>query len=241
MFKVKYKRPEKLSDPHDDFNQATLKQILAKNDKDFTWSDYSFLYRPYAPAGTYEEVMYFLPETFLYLKTHENDALDLIPPIIWFCSENIDKLTKDGLAEIIKFEIMKCLNEWIKDFRIIHFDKDACFEKGWKFSHRDLVVNLESICEVTTELIKYKVFNNLAFLFFEQLTQFNNDPIKASWFLELSRARFGICSPPNETKITSILENEQLLNDAYDLIWPNVLDEIDSPTYWKDTFNQLNI
>ncbi len=217
-------------------------EFFAKKDEDFNWLDYKILFGPYAPAGTYEEVVYFLSNVFIYLRTNDDvDTLELISHLVWFCSEFLDKLEEDGLSDFVKFEISECLDQWIKDFKIIHFNKKACESKGWKRDHFDLVHHMEAICETTSDLIRFKSLKCVSCSFFESLAQFNDDKIKASWFLELSRARFEICPPPDVIEITTILNNKQLLNEAYNLVWSDVLNESDSTTYWKDTFNQLKI
>ena len=240
-FKTPYGRPEKLSDPHSDFTDGMLNKLLTKNDGAFDWSDYSNLFGPHLPAGTYEEVVYFLPQAFSYLKHHEDEALDLVTPIFGFCSKNIDNLLSDGLLEVVKSEIMDCLNHWTRDFRVVHFDKNACLKKGWGLDYNDLVVNSEVICEGTSDLARFETLEGVAARFTESLAHHNGNVIKASWFLEYSRARFDVYTPPNSKSITELLANEELLNHAYATIWTDVIDQHASPTYWQDTLNQLGI
>lgn len=239
--KALYKRPSKLSDPYHDFTPGMLSDLLSKKDEEFRWYDYSDLFGPHLPAGTYEEVIYFLPQAFSYLIAHEDNALDLVIPIFGFCSKNIEKLENDGLANEVKLSIMQCLKYWVKDFRIIYFDKDACLKKGWGVDYKDLVVGSEVICEAITGLVRFKTLKDIAVEFIKLLAYQNDDVIKSSWFLELSRARFDVYRPSENPVIYELLVNENLLDNAYATVWSEAMDQKISPTYWRDTFNQLGI
>ena len=116
----KYSRPKKLSDPYSDFTPRMLKELLNKSNSELRWSDYSSLFGPHLPAGTYEEVIYFLPNAFSHLKNHEYDALDLVTPIFGFCSKNIERLKGDGLDKAIKEKIVECLNYWVRAVSYTH-------------------------------------------------------------------------------------------------------------------------
>lgn len=235
----KYSRPRKLSDPYSDFTDEMLKDFLKKNDSEFGRIDYSCLFGPHLPAGTYEEIIYFLPNAFEYLKLHEDDALDLVTPIFGFCSKNIEHLRKDGLEEIIKAKIMECLNYWVRDFRIEHYDKQMCESKGWRLHYQDLVHNTETICEGTTDLVRFETLSSVAIDFTKSLAYHHGDITKASWFIEFSRARFDVYTPPNLPEIQELLSNDALLNEAYAIVWPEAQDY--KLTYWRDTFSKLGL
>jgi hypothetical protein len=235
----KYSRPKKLSDPYSDFTAEMLEDLLNQNDSEFERSDYCCLFGPHLPAGTYEEVMYFLPKAFAYLKMHEDDALDLVTPIFGFCSLNIARLQKDGLEEIIKEKIMECLNYWVRDFKIEHFDKEMCVSKGWRLRYKDLVHNSETVCEGTTDLVRFETLSSLAIDFTKSLAYHNGDITKASWFIEFSRSRFDVYTPPNLLEIQELLSDDTLLNEAYAILWPETHDY--NLTYWRDTFSKLGL
>lgn len=235
----KFKRPEKLSDPHSDFTPGMLKKLLKKDDSEFGWNDYSWLFGPYLPAGTYEEVMYFLPKAFMYLQQHEEGALDLVTPIFGFCSKNIENLQKDGLEKPIKERIRECLDYWVRDFRIEHFDKKMCVGKGWRLEYFDYVRNRETICEGTTDLARFETLGSLAVEFTRSLAYHNGDVTKASWFIEFSRARFDVYTPPDLPEVQKLLSDENLLNDAYAVVWPEAHEY--KLTYWRDTLNKLGL
>ena len=96
MFSTPYKGPSKLSDPHTDNSPHMLKNLLKKSDAELGWSDYSILFGPHLPGGTYNEVMYFLPRAFTYLKEQNNDAFELVTLIFGFCSNNAINSIKLG-------------------------------------------------------------------------------------------------------------------------------------------------
>ncbi len=240
-FKTNYKKPKKLSDPYYDFTPCMLNDLLRKSDEELIWSDYANLFGPHLPAGTYEEVMYYLPKAFHYLKLNEEDSLDLVTPIFGFCSINLEKLADDGLSATIKSNILECLNYWIREFRIVHYDKPACLKKGWGINYQDLVYNSDVICKSTSELVRFETLEELAIKFVQSLAYHKGEFTKAAWFLEYSRARFDVYTPPNNEIIQEMLTNKELLNNAYAVVWAEAMEESASPTYWRDTFNRLEI
>jgi hypothetical protein len=71
----KHPRPKRLSDPFHDNTPESLRELLSKSDTDMRWADFACLLGPHLPAGTYEEVAYFLPLAFDYIGANEKDAL----------------------------------------------------------------------------------------------------------------------------------------------------------------------
>lgn len=240
-FKTSYKRPNKLSDPYCDFTEGMLQELLATNDDAFGYTEYLRLFGPHLPAGTYEEVMYFLPQGFDYLKTHEDEALDLAASIFGFCSKNFYKLEDDSLVSTIEREILDCLNYWTRDFRVIHYDKAACRKNGWRTNYFDYVTNTETICQATSDLVEFSTFSDLAVQFAKSLAHHNGDVIKASWFLEYSRSRFDVYTPPETDEMNDLLTNKKFLHQAYKVVWSEAMNSNVSPTYWQDTFNALSL
>lgn len=216
-----------------------LNNLLRKDDSQLNWSDFSCLFGPHLPAGTYEELIYFLPAAFNYLKHHEEDALDLVTPIFGFCSKNAELLRNDGFELLVREQITECLNYWIRDFRIKHYDKEMCIRKGWRLIYQDIVQNTETICEGISDLVRFESFSPLAVEFIKSLAHHGGDLTKASWFLELSRARSDVYAPPEAPEIQSLLSDSNLLNEAYAVVWPEACDY--RLTYWHDTFQKLGL
>jgi hypothetical protein len=83
----KYRRPKTLSDTFHDNTPAGLRELVAKPDERLGWGDFKDLLGPHLPAGTYDEVVYFLPLAFDHVRAKNWDALDLCSSLAWFCSE----------------------------------------------------------------------------------------------------------------------------------------------------------
>lgn len=233
----KYKKPTKLSDPYDDFSPSLLKKLLEVEEEKFAWNAFSNLLGPHLPAGTYEEVIYFLPRAFEFLKQHEEDALDLVTPVFGFCSKNTENLVADGFLPAVVDEIRNCFEYWVKDFRIEHYDKDMCEAKGWKHDYQDLVWNSQHICEGLSDLENFQTLAKVAVEFMNSLAYHRDDMTRASWFLELSRARDDVVPPSDLIEVQQLLANRDLLNDAYAIVWADARDY--KLTYWRDTFKKL--
>ncbi len=241
MLTTSYKRPTKLSGPNHGWSPGFLNNILEKSDAELDGVDYRLLFGPHLPAGRYDEIMYFLPIAFDYLRGHNTDKLEMVSSVFGFCSNNAKNLEADGLLDTIVSEINECLNTWSNKFEIVHFDEKACLEKEWTLTHMDYVKDSEVILEGTTDLVRFESLKHIAVSFYKSIALFDDNQIKASWFLELSRSRFGVYTPPECEEISTLLTDKKLLNKAYDVVYPLALDESVSPTYWKDTFNQLSL
>ncbi len=236
---AKYPRPRKLSDPHADFTPDMLESLLNKDDAELGWAEYARLLGPHLPAGTYEEVIYFLPKAFSYLRHHEDDALDLVDAVFGFCSVNIERLRQDDLELSVKQQIMACLKHWAREFRVKHYDAGMCQKKGWRLDYFDLVQNSETICEGTTVLAKFETLSPLAIEFTRFLAFHEGDITRASWFLELSRARSDVYRPPGLPEIQNLLSDKRMLRKACAVIGPQVHKQ--NPTYWRDTLRKLEM
>jgi hypothetical protein len=245
--KIKYPRPRKLSDPYWDFTEDHLKEILATNDSDFEGIDYRNLFGPHLPAGTYEEVMYFLPLAFAYFAQPENEsgAYEMLDAVVGFASDYAEYLKTDGLLEAVGNCFQECLQSWITTFTIIHYDKNGCYKKGWGLQYLDIVTRLELLSETIYEMRRYKTFAEVAGEFVSQLSQNESDPIKAAWFLAYAADEYlRDEQTPKMFKFKfdaiqlSILDHDRLKKAAQLVRSDPALYEM-SPTYWRDTFEYL--
>lgn len=236
---VRSPKPTKLSDPFHDFEgDDFLEAVLRKPEGKLDWSDYQSLLGPHLPAGTYHEVVYFLPGAFEHMMANPDSALDLTTPIVGFISNHTDELAKSWLLEAALDRVVQCLEFWTSAFHIIHFDQAACREKGWGRNHFDLVEHGETVCLMTEELHNFARHEDLAVGFYRSMAEFGSDVTKASWFLELSRCRFDVYKPPNVPEIQSLLADRGYLESAAAVVLAH-LDDEPSPTYWQDTFEAL--
>jgi hypothetical protein len=238
---AKFPRPASLSDPHNDFNDKSLRDLLSTPDEEMVWSHYKNLLGPFLPAGTYQESVYFLPRAFEYLKSHEESALDLITSVIWFASEKSALLERDGLLESTRACIRDYLNQLTKQFKVLHFDRDACVAKGWGLEHFDYVLNCEAVCEGTTDLVRFSVHADLATEFVNSLALHGGDPAKAAWFLAYANSRNDVYTPPDYEPIPALLSDRHLLEQAAGIVRARVVNHEPSPTYWNDTFASLEL
>jgi len=241
MLKVRQARPYRLSDPFSDFTPADLKRLLAVPNDKMGWSELQQLFGPFLPAGTYDESVYFLPRALEHLITHERDALDLGTAVIWFCSEYAERLEADHYLLDVKGRLLACLKAWTRDFRVQHYDADACARKGWRRKYFDHVLNSEVVCQSLEDLVRFERHRDLALEFFHSLSGNLAQPLAASWFLELARARSDVYQPPNDPEVAGPLCDRSLLTRAAATVLEECVPTQASPTYWGDTFTLLEL
>ena len=234
-FSVAYPRPSHLSDPHHDFSDDDTRAILAKPDTELAWNDFKNILGPYLPAGTYEESVYFLPLAIEYIVSHEDGALDLVTSIVWFISEYADRLAADNLLVGSRGQVAECFQLWTSHFDVIHFDHAGCRAKGWGLTYFDYVKNVEIVCEGTCDLVRFVRHTDLAEDFFRSLADHGSNPVRAAWFLEMSRSRTDVYHPPEHEPIRRLLADEDMIRSAASVVQLSMVANERSPTYWRDT------
>lgn len=239
--RVRQPRPDRLSDPFSDFTPASLKRLLAVPDDKMGWSELQQLFGPFLPAGTYDESVYFLPHALEHLITHEHEALDLETAVIWFCSEYAERLEADHYLPDVKGQLLRCLKAWTRDFRVQHYDADACARKGWGCRRFDHVLNSELVCQSLEDLVRFERHRDVALEFFHSLLGNLAQPLAASWFLELARARSDVYQPPNDPEFSGPLCDRSLLARAAVTVLEKCVPTEALPTYWDDTFTLLEL
>jgi hypothetical protein len=239
-FNVRKPRPRVLSDPHGEYFGGTAKH-LAIADSDLQWHHYKLILGPYFPAGTYEESVYFLPLAFNHLLNHPDDALDLVTTPIWFASEFVEDLRRDGLLNPVRDRIRDCFVTWTREFHVIHFDQEACRAKGWGVPYSDYVNFSEVICQGMEDLARFNSHADLALEFFRSLSAAHANPVNSAWLLYLSHAQTAAYPPPDDPAIREILNDKALLQSAAETVRSTVAPAEPSPTYWRDVFAELNL
>ncbi len=96
--KMKYEKPTRLSDPGGDFSPEELKKILSKDDADLDWADFDRLFFGKMPAGTYEEVRYYIPLVCIYIE-NRRDACNFFEHFSIWIEDNYARLKEDGLLD----------------------------------------------------------------------------------------------------------------------------------------------
>jgi hypothetical protein len=233
-------RPAKLSDPFSDFNAAGLKRLLKVPDDEMRWYDLQKILGPFLPAGTYDESVYFLPRALDHLVAHEENALDLVTAVFWFCSQYAEKLSSDGYLDDVRTWIQVCFSFWTREFRVMHFDADACAKKGWNRRHFDCVRNSEVVCEGLGDLVRFERHRDIALRVVESLAAALDQSLAAAWFLELARSGTDVYYLPNDPALKAMLSDRNLLKSAAATVRDHCIKDEQSPTYWGDTFSKLD-
>jgi hypothetical protein len=238
----KYGRPRVLSDPFHDNTPASLRELLRKGDSELRWGDFKALLGPHLPAGTYEEVAYFLPLAFDYIRTDKALALDLCSSLVWFCSKYTEQLAADRVVDAARDQMLGLLRQWTSQFVVTHFDRSMCIERGWaKLQYFDLVEGSETVCQMLCDLSEYSTHANISERFILELIDFGTDPIKAAWLLALLRARNDVYHPPATQRLELASVDYSLLRASYDLVEANDKIRDCSPTYWRDIVTELGL
>ena len=97
---MKYKKPTRLSDPGSDFSSEELNGILLKQDAELGWRDFDRIFQGKMPAGTYEEVGYYIPLVCSYIEK-QRDACDIFEHFSIWIEDNYARLKEDGLIASI--------------------------------------------------------------------------------------------------------------------------------------------
>ena len=98
--KMKYEKPTRLSDPGSDFSPEELNRILSKADAELDWADFDRLFFGKMPAGTYEEVCYYISPVCAYIE-NQRDACDFFEHFSIWIEDNYARLKEDGLLDPI--------------------------------------------------------------------------------------------------------------------------------------------
>ncbi|MEX0726465.1 MAG: hypothetical protein WD065_09375 [Planctomycetaceae bacterium] len=214
--KLPYARPLSLSDPNHDFTIDHLKSILATPDCDLKWDDFQALLGPYLPAGTYEESAYFLPLTFDYILTHDDEALDLVTSLVWFSSEYARELQRDGALEAVRAKLQPCLDHWTTAFMINHIERENYVGK-WNRRYLDIVHNSSTLMSATNDLLEFKVHSDIASAFFADLAAADSAPRQVRLVPGIGSCVFfrRCLSPTERTRNPSTSREPRPLGEAF--------------------------
>ncbi len=240
LFNVPYRRPTRLSDPFFDHDEISCNKILATPDSKLVWHDYQNLLGPHLPAGTYEEVVYFLPGAFGFVLHDNEGTSDVMTALIGFTSINADRLQEDGLLDVVRLHLSKCLREWTLTFQVQHRNRMTSLAKTQFRRVNDYVSRSELVCEAIDDLVKFQAHQDLAYEFAKSLAHHADDPMKAAWFLEIAAGQHEhhMCK---DFAIRDLLRNRELLKSAADVVLKHLFENEPSPTYWNDTFEILGL
>jgi hypothetical protein len=256
-FVTKYHRPKKFSNPFKHFSSETLSDILKKTDYQLQWFDFNKIFHYENPAGTYSEIIYFLPWAFKFLEEHPQDSIEFLRPLFFFVSSEEKKLQKDNLFEPSLNAMKLIFKKWTSAFQVVHFGKEECKKKQWNLDYYDIVENSQIIYEIIDSLCLHNNLLNVAIYLIKFLSDIKNEPVRSAWFLEYEYStwqryemfsKYGIIETPDEldfknidmipTKkipgIFKIVSDKELVHAHYSKIENNIVKKEKSPTYWRD-------
>lgn len=79
-----------------DFSQEELNWILSKDDAALGWADFDRIFQGKLPAGTYEEVRYYIPPVCAYIE-NRRDACGFFEHFSVWLADHHERLNEDGL------------------------------------------------------------------------------------------------------------------------------------------------
>jgi hypothetical protein len=216
-------KPQRLSDPSSDFEPAELQAILAKDFRVMVWHDFQNLFGPALPAGTYDELRYYVSHFVQFLWDHPKDRLDLVNPWGGFAGEHWDEIIEDKADDYVHAVHRSLLAEMTREF---------------KLSPENYVYGTEEINTFLCQLWDYQSQRGIAWEFLQQIADFGDDLVKCGWFLELSKSRFQAYGhPPRDPEVADLLQNPERYGKALDLLMKHGIEG----AYWDETLQILGI
>ena len=97
---MKDQKPIRLSNPDSDFSPEELNRILSRKDAELDWMDFDCLFFGKMPAGTYEEVRYYIPLICAYIE-NQQDACNFFEHFSIWIEDNYARLKEDGFVDPI--------------------------------------------------------------------------------------------------------------------------------------------
>ena len=183
---MKYKKPAAFSNPHEHFPSSELNEILKVPDSQLKFYHYGKIYHFGTPAGEYSEVVYFLASALDYLEENPEDALECLSNIMFFISDNKEKLGKDGMLDKCESRIIQIFLRWTAQFEVVHFNKKACEKKQWVLDYADIVKNSQVVYELIEDLCNHNLVD-WAEKLINLLMDDEQNEICSAWLIEFAR------------------------------------------------------
>ncbi len=255
-FEVQYPRPTRLSDPYGDFTAEELDRLLSTSDGAMGAYEFDCLFQPLT-AGTYEEVVHFLPLALAYLgrrttgaeqRSEESGPKDCTSSVVWFLSKHAGRLREDGLLTPSRQALFDALHSLCSRFEVEHFDPRVCEETGRWVSAVDLVECSEEVTEILDALYGWNTHASWADAFMHELASLDaTDEVRSAWLLEIARDKrdelelwtsgFVREVPPIEwlgSEMERLVFDDALLWEHYCRISGTPISTTTPSTYWED-------
>lgn len=239
---IRYSRPGVFSGLRTELDDDARQIVLRTRDDLLVFWHFQTLFSPHLPAGTYEEVVYFLPAAIRFLFDRRENFDEMARAVIGWVALNTANLEADGLLVPARENLLACLGEWTGDF---HIELEGFSE--WRCA-LGAPRNSRVVTECLVEMSKYEVFVDLATRFLRELSYRSSPPFQLAWFLELSLAlvpqsRFlaSARAIPLPAELATICQNEQLLHRAALVVLDKLVPLPEQSEYWGDVFFALRI
>lgn len=157
-------RPRELFTAGCCYRVKDLRAILEKPDSSLDWPDFAIFFKPARCVATYEQAVYFLPLALDYLRREPMHGREYVYGLVHFLSrpEDADRIEEDKLSGPCRTALQACFDSWIETFEVVHFDEEACRNKGWRLGHFDYVKNSEAVIDLIDTLVLHRRHEDLA-------------------------------------------------------------------------------
>ena len=217
---MKYEKPTRLSDPGGDFSPEELNRILSKEDAELDWTDFDRLFFGKMPAGTYEEVRYYIPFACAYIE-NRRDACNFFEHFSIWIEDNYARLKEDGFVDPV-----------VSSFHALFRKATSSFDLEYNGDHAvypAACASVESVLEALFRLSPaYPEFSPDAL--FTELKE-NMSFVHAEWIVYIS-TEMTMLSPEKIRAVLSASEYQKalaVLEDNLDLI----LNDATAYEFWQ--------
>lgn len=236
---IRHSRPGALPLSGFDFDDEAQTIALRTRDDCLVWWHFQCLF---VPAGSYAQIVYFVPFAFRYLFERRPEFSDVIPSLVRWIAQNTTDLDDEGLLAPTRQNLLACLEQWTGDFHI----------EGTSPAHLRALFerpkNSEVVVETLLELMRHEPLADLAALFLRSLSFRSSSPFQLAWFLALSHdlpqpplVRRRTDTIPLPADVTALLNDPHLRQHAAQVVLNRLAPLPDQAAYWDHLFSSLGI
>ena len=218
---------------------------MSTRDDVLTWRHLQALFDPHLPAGTYAEVVYFLPWAFRFLFDRLDGFGEITNAVAGWIAKNTESLVSDGLLESARVNLLACLEQWAGGFDVLRHSVVHRHHCTWRLYY---VKNSETVTEFLAQLIRHGPQADVAAEFLRSISFRSCNKFQLAWFLELSRSLPSVLAtdsffrnlilPP---EITTLLSDRESRRRAALVVMKEFVPLPEQAAYWDETFVELGI
>jgi hypothetical protein len=234
MFTTPYSRPQRLS-PGDSNRPEDLSRrtaILQKPDTLLNEDDYTDLFWLFSPAGSYEELVYFLPFAIAFMGGAPAHSLQVVSSTVAFIENNIDRLRADMLESACVCSIRDVFQRWTQVFAIDHYEGDQLKKLGYVAPYADHVRNSDEVVKVVTSLATSNALNQVAHGCLDTLNAEPLAPARSAWYLEIAHRLTKVPWRVEEVSIAHRLADRQVARRHLTIVAGDLAIIQKHKTYW---------